>query len=382
MSIKEFLASTPNKTYVDYNASTPVLKEVLDEMMPYFSSCFYNMSNPYATELQDYVEELRQNILKELGANSGKIVFSSGATESLNGIIQGVALNSVKKGETGKNVIVSSVEHDAVIVCGKELQRLGVEVRICPVNRKGEIDLEVLKNLIDKETILVSILHVNNETGVIQPIEEISAICKKQGVLFHSDGVLAVGRVDISNVSDFVDFYSMAANKFYGPKGASLNYIKNPSSVEPIICGSPQEESLRAGTQNLPNIIGLCKAFEITCRDYKKINKHEKNLRDLLESRIEDEIPNIRINGKGAKLIDNTLNVSFKGKDRYKLLQQFKDRNILVNIGATYLDEECSHVIRAMYDDEYTKGAIRFSFGIFSKEEDIEKIMKALKEII
>ncbi len=383
MSIQKFLESIPKKTYIDYNAATPVLKEVMDEMMPYFSTCFYNMSNPYSFEIQNHITNLRLDILQKLGAKTGKIVFYSGATEALNAVLQGVVLSSIKKGETGKNIIVSSIEHDAVIVCAKKLQILGIKTNICPVNEKGEIKLEELRKLINKDTILVSIIHVNNETGVIQPIKEISQICKEKNIPFHSDGVLAVGRIDISDITNYVDFYTISANKFYGPKGISLNYISSDAEIAPIICGSSQEENLRAGTQNVPNIIGLCKAFEISDTNYKEINQHEKKLITVLKNEILKEIPDVKINGEGANLVDNTLNVSFKGRDRHDILQQCMDRNVLVNVGATYLDEQSSHVIKAMYKDEnYTRGSIRFSVGKFSKIEDINIVVNVLKDIL
>lgn len=383
MSIQNFMDLIHQKTYLDYNASTPVLKEVVDEMLPYFSTCFYNMSNPYSIDIQNHVENLRQDVLQKLGAIKGRVVFYSGATEALNAILQGVALHSFQKGETGKNIIVSAIEHDAVLVCGFSLEKLGIKLKICPVNELGEVDLEELKKLIDKDTLLVSIMHVNNETGVIQPLEEISKICKEKEVLLHSDGVLAVGRLDISKVANYVDFYTISANKFYGPKGASLNYISCCSKISPLICGSSQEENLRAGTQNVPNIIGLCKAFDIIYSEYKEINKTEKNLITLLKNKILDNIPDVKINGEGASIIDNTLNVSFKGLDRNNILQKLIEKDVLVNVGATYLDEVSSHVIKAMCKDpDYHKSSIRFSVGKFSKLEDIEKTSDILKDIV
>jgi cysteine desulfurase len=383
MSIQNFRDLISQKTYLDYNASTPVLTEVLNEMLPYFSTCFYNMSNPYSVDIQNHVESLRSDILQKLGAKHGKIVFYSGATEALNAILQGVSLNSIAKRETNKNIIVSAIEHDAVIVCGKDLERLGVSLQICPVNKQGEVILEELNNLINENTILVSIMHVNNETGVIQPLKEISKICRTKEVPFHSDGVLAVGRVDISNVADYVDFYTISANKFYGPKGISLNYISAISQLSPLICGSSQEENLRAGTQNVPNIIGMCKAFSIIRAEYKEINKLERELIKLLKNKILSDIPNIKINGEGASIIDNTLNISFKGLDRHDILQKFINKGVLVNIGATYLNEVSSHVIKAMCEDEdYHKSSIRFSVGKFSTVQDIEKASEALHDIV
>ncbi|MDR0484525.1 MAG: aminotransferase class V-fold PLP-dependent enzyme, partial [Alphaproteobacteria bacterium] len=299
MSIQNLQADLRQKIYLDYNACTPVLPEVLTEMMPFFNECFYNISNPYAVKIAEYVDNRREDILLSLGDtnNKGNIVFYSGATESLNAILKGVALKSIFKGEINKNIIVSSIEHDAVLVCAKKLEKMGIKTLICPVNEDGVVVLEELEKLINSDTLLVSILHVNNETGVIQPLSDISKICQQKEVLFHSDGVIAVGRVDISKVANLVDFYTISANKFYGPKGISLNYIKNCDNLVSINWGSAQENSMRAGTQNVPNIVGLAKALKITLNDYTEVNQKEQKLIAKLKNNILEIFPNIKING-------------------------------------------------------------------------------------
>ncbi|MCL2567708.1 MAG: cysteine desulfurase [Alphaproteobacteria bacterium] len=382
MSIQKLRANLARNVYLDYNACTPVLPKVLAEMKPFFSECFYNISNPYSADINQFIDNIRQDILKTLGADSGDIVFYSGATESINAVIKGTALASIFRGETNKNIIVSAIEHDAVLVCAKNLEKLGVKALICPVDENGAVILEELQKLINKDTLLVSIMNVNNETGVVQPLVDISKICKEKGVLFHSDGVMAVGRVDISNAAQYVDFYTIAANKFYGPKGISLNYIKDASRLARLACGSGQENNMRAGTQNVPSIVGLAKALSITIGDYKEVNKKEKTLIAKLRNKILEIFPAVKING-GGKIIDNTLNVSFKNLDRNAVLTALINNNVLANIGATYLDAQSSHVIKAMYNDiNYTGGSIRFSAGRHSTENDIDKTIAVLRKNI
>ncbi|MDR2008328.1 MAG: cysteine desulfurase [Alphaproteobacteria bacterium] len=382
MLIKKLRADIAQDIYLDYNACTPVLPEVLSEMTPFFDECFYNITNPYSLEINQFIEGLRADILKALGGQQGDIVFYSGATEAINAIIKGVALKSVFNGESDKNIIVSAIEHDAALVCAQNLEKLGIKPIICPVNENGMVILEKLQKLINQNTLLVSIMHVNNETGVIQPMKEISKICQEKNILFHSDGVLAVGRVDISNVANHVDFYTIAANKFYGPKGISCNYIKNANTLARLTCGSGQENNLRAGTQNVPNIVGLATALSITLSDQTKVNAKEKVLRDKLKAGILEIFPDVKINGSG-NIIANTLNVSFKNLDRHKVLEALINSRILANVGATYLDEKSSHVIKAMYTSpDYASGSIRFSVGRNSTEDHINKAITALQENI
>ncbi len=373
-----FMGTSPY-IYLDYNASTPVLDKVLQQMEPFHSKWFYNMKNPYSGKIRDHIENIRNNILKALGVNSGKVVFHAGATEALNSAIFGVAFYNLFHNTSKNHIIFSAVEHDGVIVCKKNLEQLGFKVSLCPVDFNGVIKLDVLESLIDNTCALVSIMHVNNETGVIQPIEHISKICRSKEVVFHSDGVLAIGRVDISNISNYVDIYTLSANKFYGPKGISLNYINDNVAIEPLICGSDNEYSLRAGTQNIPGIVGLYSALEITLKEQHQTNEKEQLLINELEKTLKHKIPDIRINGEDAPRICNTSNVSFKNLERDKILNLLIKNNICANSGATLLNKDASHVICAMYNDpDYIRGSIRFSVGRFSTMNEIQHSAKII----
>ncbi len=365
--------------YLDYNASTPIDKEVADYMIPFLKGNFGNPSSvhQFGIQTKKLIESARKQVSRLISCSPSELIFTSGGTESNNFAIQGIAYARQK---IGNHIITSSIEHPSVLEVCKHLEKNGFKVSYVGVNNKGRVDPEMIRAAIIPETILISIMHANNETGVIQPITEISGICKEFGIPFHSDAAQSVGKlvVDVNNLG--IDLLSLAGHKFYAPKGIGVLYIREGIELIKIMHGANHEHNLRPGTENVLEIAGIGKAAEITLRDLDKNVRIMKECRDLLYSELKKAIPETTWNGDQEHMLPNTLNISFPGLDSTTLLSSAS--NVAASAGAACHsdDKEKSLVIRAMgISDELIAGTIRFSTG---KYTTVEQIRKAARYII
>ena len=370
--------------YVDHSATTYVKKEVLEEMLPYFTEKFGNASSPYRIGQvnREAVENAREQVAKAINAEAREIYFTAGGSESDNMIIRGIAYANKNK---GNHIITSKIEHPAVLETCAALEKEGFEVTYLSVDENGFISLDELRNSIKETTILVSIMFANNEIGTIQNISEITKITKFKGVYFHTDAVQAVGNVEIDVDKLGIDALSMAAHKFYGPKGIGAAYIKKTVKFTPIITGGHQEKGKRAGTENVPAIVGMGKAIELATANIQEYNKKLMELRDYTIDRILNEIPYVKLNGDRNSRLAGSVNISFKGIEGESLLLMLDMKGIEASSGSacTSGSLDPSHVLLAIgLKHEIAHGSLRLSYGECNTMEDAKYIVDSLKEIV
>lgn len=370
--------------YLDYNATTPLHPGVLEAMLPYYKSIFGNAStiHSFGQEARKAIDDAREALACLIGAEPEEIVFTSGGTEADNFALKGVA--SALKGKGG-HIITSSIEHHAVLSTCKYLEKMGKKITYLPVDRYGWVDPERVKEAITKETILISIIHANNEIGTIEPIAEIGKIARACGVYFHTDAVQTVGKIPI-NVNELeIDLLSLSAHKLYGPKGVGALYIRKGTKIHPLIHGGEQERKRRAGTENVPGIVGLGEASKIASKEMKQEYSYVKKLRDRLENEIKDKIDYIRFNGHPTERLPNTSNVSFEFIEGESLVLNLDLKGIAASTGSACASGslEPSHVLSAIgVPPVMAQGSIRFSLGRDNKEEDIDYTVENLVEIV
>ena len=366
--------------YLDYNATTPVDPEVLESMLPYFTERFGNASSrshPFGWEAEEAVDLAREQLAQLIGAKPKEIFFTSGATESINLAIKGLD-------KTG-HIITCTTEHKAVLDVMKSVEGHGNQVTYLPVESNGVIDLALLKKSIRKDTYLICIMHANNETGVIQPLEEISSIAKEHNILLMSDTTQSVGKIPV-NVDDFgIDLMAFSSHKIYGPKGVGALFVKskNPKIIlMPGIEGGGHERGLRSGTLNVPGIVGFGKACEICKQKLDIDSKKLKFLRDKLESEL-SSIPGTTINGNKDQRLSHVANISFDDVNGEKLLLSLKDISVSNGSACTSAISQPSHVLINMgVPEQLTYASIRFSLGRFTTEKEIDFAISKVKEAI
>ncbi len=361
--------------YMDHAATTPIRKEVLKSMQPYFSEKFGNASSIYylGREAKEALESSREKVAKILGAKPSEIFFTSGGTESDNLAIKGLAFAS-----KGRHVITSKIEHHAVLNPCKWLETKGFSVSYLPVDKYGLVDIEKLKSAIRKDTFLVSIMHANNEIGTIQDIEEIAEICKEKRIYFHTDAVQTAGKIPI-NLKN-VDLLSASSHKIYGPKGVGLLFKKEGVKIEPLTHGGGHESELRSGTENIAGIVGFAKALELAQKEMKKESKKQTKLRDKLISGVL-EIPDCWLNGHSVKRLPNNANFSFKFIEGESLVLLLDQAGISASTGSACSTKslEPSHVLTAIgLKPEEAHGSLRLTLGIENTEKDIDYVLKVL----
>ena len=370
--------------YLDYNSTTPIDSRVLDAMLPFLKDNFANPSSThhFGQTINDKVKQARVQIADFINAEPNEIIFTSGATEAINIAIKGVAENYSNK---GKHIITVSTEHKAVLDTCKDLEGKGFEVTYLPVKKSGLIDLSLLEQSIRPDTILVSVMYVNNETGVIQPIKEIASIVHEKGSIFMTDATQAVGKIDI-DINDLdVDLLCFSGHKMYAPKGVGALFFRQIGSkvkLSPQTHGGGQEQGLRSGTLYVSGIIGLSKACEIASQNMTQNEKKISELRDMLES-ILLNMPNTLLIGDKEHRIFNTTNISFKGQDANVLIGRMKDIAVSNGSACSSAIVEPSHVLKAMglsNDDAFA--SLRFSLGKFNTLDDVETVVKRIKELI
>lgn len=369
-----------NNIYLDYNASTPIDSRVLDAMLPFLKENFANPSSThqFGRSINDNIIQSRKRIADFINTDAKEIIFTSGATEAINIAIKGVAESYSHK---GNHIITVATEHKAVLDTCKDLERKGFEVTYLPVQSNGLIDLKELEKSLQSETILVSIMYVNNETGVIQPIKKIANILRQKNILFMTDATQAVGKIDINVESLGVDLLCFSGHKIYAPKGVGALYVKKGVNISAQTHGGGHEQGLRSGTLNVPGIIALAKACEIAMNEISENNKKISTLRNKLETELL-KFSNTILNGDSGNRIFNTSNICFKGQDANVLIGRMKTISVSNGSACTAAVVEPSHVLKAMglsNDDAFA--SLRFSLGKFNTDQDIENVIKTLKEL-
>ncbi len=370
--------------YLDHAATTAMDKRVLNEMLPYFNEKYGNASSIYkiGRENKKVLEESRQKVAQILNCKPEEIYFTAGGSESDNLAIKGIAYANRKK---GNHIITSKIEHPAVLNTCKQLEKEGFEVTYLDVDENGLISLGELEKTIRATTILISIMFANNEIGTIQDVEQIGKIAKQKGVYFHTDAVQAVGNVRIDVEKLNIDALSLSAHKFYGPKGIGALYIKKGIPFDSIINGGHQEKGKRAGTENLPGIVGLAKAIEIIYDEFDKYNNHLIKLRDLYIKEIETKIPYVRLNGHREKRLPGNANFSFEFIEGESLLLMLDMKGIYASSGSacTSGSLDPSHVLLAIgLKHEIAHGSLRITFGMENTEDDVKYTVDNLVEIV
>ena len=372
------------RVYLDHNATTPVHPEVLEAMLPYYKDKFGNASSihGFGREVKVALEDSREKVAKLINAGPNEIYFTSGGTESDNLAIKGTAFANRKK---GKHIITSKIEHHAVLESCKFLEKEGFEVTYLPVDKYGFIDPDDLKKAMRKDTILVSLMYANNEVGTIEPLEELCKITKENGIYFHTDAVQAMGKIPVDVQKLNVDMLSISAHKIYGPKGVGAIYIRKGTRITPWSHGGSHERSRRAGTENVPGMVGLAKALEIAYRDMEEQSRYLKNLSEAFYKKLTQAIPDVFLNGDLEKRIPNTLNLSFKAVEGESIILSLDLKGVAVSTGSACASGslEPSHVLSAMgIPPEIVQGAIRFSFGRENTMEDVDYVVGILPEIV
>lgn len=370
--------------YFDNSATTRIKEEVLKEMFPYLSIQYGNPSSIYSIgrNAKRAIEEARKRVAALINCKPEEIYFTSCGSESDNTALKGIAYANQQK---GKHIITSKIEHPAILNTCENLQRRGFEISYVGVNKDGIIDLEELKSLIRKDTILISIMFANNEIGTIEPIEEIAQIAHKNNILFHTDAVQAVGNIPIDVEKMGIDMLSLSGHKIYAPKGIGALYIKKGIEFERFMDGGHQEKNKRAGTENVAQIVGLGRACQIANQDIEKYQEKLRELRDYCLSKIKDNIPDIHVNGTMEQRLPGNINISFKGIDSNELLFRLDEFGICASGGSACSsgDNNPSHVLTAIgTPSELEKSAIRFTFGDFNTKEDVDYLVQSLQKII
>ena len=373
------------KVYLDNNATTPLHPKVLDAMLPYYTELYGNPSSihNFGREVWGSLVDARESVAKLLGCSPSEIYFTSGGTESDNMAIIGTALANVGR---GNHIITSSIEHHAILASCQYLGNNGFEVTYLPVDSYGFVDPDDLKRAIRKGTILVSIMHINNETGVIQDIPGLAAIAKAAGAYFHTDAVQSAGKVGLSVDGLGVDMLSASAHKINGPKGSGLIFIRKGTRVQPRMYGGKHEGAMRAGTENVAGIIGLTKALELSCGMIASELERYRKFSSRFWNALNEIIPNVVLNGPlDEGRLQNTLNITFKGIEGEAIILSLDLTGIAVASGSacTSGSTEPSHVLRAMGVEPWiARGSLRISFGKFTTDEDIDYALEQIPPIV
>jgi cysteine desulfurase len=372
--------------YMDNHATTPMDPRVLEEMLPYFMEKFGNAASrnhSFGWAGEEGVETGRERVAKLVGATTKEIIFTSGATESDNLAIKGVAEMYREK---GNHIITAVTEHKAVLDTCKRLEKYGYRVTYLPVQKDGLIDLDDLKRAMDDKTILVTIMWANNEIGVLQPVAEIGKLCRERGVIFHSDATQAVGKIPTDVNQNNIDLMSISAHKMYGPKGVGALYVrrKNPRvQVSPIIDGGGHERGMRSGTLNVPGIVGLGKACAIAQEDMPKESCRLAGLRNRLRDRIMNRLDETYINGSWEHRLPGNLNISFAYVEGESLLMGINDIAVSSGSACTSATLEPSYVLKALgAGDDLAHSSIRFGIGRFNTEAEIDYVADRLVETV
>jgi cysteine desulfurase len=372
--------------YMDNHATTPVDPRVLDAMLPCFQQQFGNAASrnhAFGWSAEEAVEKARKQIADLVGASAREIVFTSAATESNNLALKGVA---EMYGERGNHIITVATEHKAVLDTTKKLEKHGSRITYLPVRPDGLIDLDMLREAITDQTVLVSVMYANNEIGVLQPIREIGRICKERGVLLHTDATQAVGKAPVNVIADNIDLMSMSAHKMYGPKGVGALYVrrKNPRvQLTAQMDGGGHERGMRSGTLNVPGIVGFGAACEIAGREMADESRRLRFLRDKLKDKLMAELDEVYINGSMEHRLPHNLNMSFAYVEGESLLMGINDVAVSSGSACTSATLEPSYVLKALgAGDDLAHSSIRFGLGRFNTEEEVDYVAQKVTQVV
>ncbi len=372
--------------YFDNHATTPTDPRVVDAMLPYFTTKFGNAASrnhSFGWEAEKAVDDARKKIADLIGATSKEIVFTSGATESDNLAIKGVAEMYAEK---GNHIITAATEHKAILDTCKKLEKHGYRVTYLPLKADGLVDLDMLRESITDKTILITIMYANNEIGVIQPVAEIGKLAHERGILFHTDGVQAVGKVPVNVIKDNIDLMSISAHKIYGPKGVGALYVRRKSPRVQITAqmdGGGHERGMRSGTLNVPGIVGLGEACAICHREMAEEAKRLGYLRDKLKNKFETELDEVFINGSMEHRLPHNLNISFAYVEGESLLMGINDIAVSSGSACTSATLEPSYVLKALgVGDDLAHTSIRFGLGRFNTEEEVDYVAARVIEVV
>ncbi len=372
------------KVYLDHSATTPVRPEVAELVREYMTRCFGNPSSvhSFGREAKAGLTKAREQAAGAIGAHTEEIIFTSGGTEADNLALRGAAYAYANK---GKHLITSAVEHHAVLDTCKELEKEGYSLTVLPVDEYGLIRMNDLRRAITPETILISVMHVNNEVGTIEPIEEIGALAKERGILFHTDAVQSLGKIPIDVKKMNIDLLSASGHKIYGPKGTGFLYAKRGIKLHPLVFGGGQERKLRPGTENLPGIVGLGLAAALAVREMDMETARLQKLRDYMIKEILEKINDVQLNGHPDIRVSSNVNISFKYVEGESLLLSLDMKGIAASSGSacTSGSLDPSHVLTAMgICHEVAHGSVRMTLGHDNTEEDIKYVLEALPPIV
>ena len=369
--------------YFDNNATTQVAEEVLEEIQPLFCQLYGNPSSmhTFGGQIGRRIGQAREQAAGLLGCEPSEIVFTSGGTESDNTAIKGTLAALPHK----RKIITSRIEHPAVLTVCRELENQGYTVVELPVDKEGQLDIEQLAEELDNETALVTIMYANNETGVIFPIDQISRLTAEKGVVFHTDAVQAVGKIPLNLSKSNIDLLSLSGHKLHGPKGVGILYVRKGTRLSPYMLGGHQEAGRRAGTENVPGIVGLGKACELAAKSIEKENSKVRKLRDKLEGEILKKCPDSWLNGDKEHRLPNTANISFEYIEGEAILLMLDKYGICASSGSacTSGSLEPSHVLRAMgVPFTAAHGSIRFSLSRYNTEEEVDYTIEKIQPIV
>ena len=368
--------------YLDNAASTQVHEKVVDEMIPYFTEQFGNPSSihKYGRIASMAVQNARKRIAGLINAEPKEILLTSGGTESNNTVLFGIVYKS-----KGKHVITSSIEHDAILEPCRRLKEYGYHVTYLPVDKYGLVDPEDVKREVTSDTCLISIMFANNEVGTIQPIKEICEIAHGNNILMHTDAVQAIGKTPIDVKDLGIDLLSISSHKINGPKGIGALYIKNGTKLDPLILGGGQENGLRSGTENMPNIVGFGKACQLAKENMEQNETHFRKLATKLITKVLQEIPYATLNGHPEKKIPNNAHFTFVGVNGEDLIVKLDENGIAASTGSacSVRIQKASHVLKAMgFSHEQISGSLRLTIGITNTEKEIDDTVEILKNVV
>jgi cysteine desulfurase len=371
------------RVYLDYNATTPIERSVLAAMQPYFSDEFGNASSIHSVgqRARSAVERAREQVAALVGAKPAEIVFTSGGTESDN-----LAIFGVVEATTGaRHVITTTIEHHAVLNACQALEKRDVEVTYVPVSREGLVDPREIGRALRPETVLITVMHANNELGTVQPIEEIGRIAAEAHVAFHTDAVQSAGKLPLDVNRLGVDLLSISAHKIYGPKGVGALYVRAGTPLEPQFHGGHHERDLRPGTENVPGIVGLGKAAELASQHFAAEARWLSDLRDRLEESLLEKVPQCFVNGSRARRVPNTTNFTFSGTEGEALEIALDLKGLACSTGAACASGavEPSHVLTAIgLPPEEARASLRFSIGRYTTPEEIEFALSVIPGVV
>ncbi len=368
--------------YLDNAASTKIHDSVLEDMLPYLKEQYGNPSSihRYGRLSHKAIENARKQVANLINADSSEILFTSGGTESNNTAIYGIA-----KKNPGSRIITSSIEHDAILQPCAKLEKEDFDIIYLPVNNYGLVDPLILKNNLNENTSLVSIMFGNNEVGTVEPISDFVNICKEKNIVFHTDAIQAAGKIPIDVKELGVDLLSISSHKINGPKGIGALYIRRGVSIEPVILGGGQENGLRSGTENVANIVGFGKACEISRINFSENISRMKKLRDYLSRQIIQEIPQVTLNGHPETRLPNNIHLTFLGVNGEDLLIKLDENGIAASTGSacSVKIQKASHVLQAMgFSHEQITGSLRLTIGISNNLEELDKTVEILKSVV